>query len=237
MCADCVAGKEISIPAAPEENWKAARLRLLIEPIRFRQSGATLSPRRAPGASSRRAIGEHRAAKALPDLRSQKPKPAPRPKKPKTDPLAPSPRQCEVLSLFLAKALSNGEIAAAMRISVRTVKDHFKRLFEKSGSKDRIHLLISHLGAYAGAAEVDRPMPQSEVLPLVAKGLDNEEIAAALGISIDTVKYRVKKLLKESATKDREKLLWYFGGAPDGGQKHLLHPAGLDDRGLPQPQL
>jgi DNA-binding NarL/FixJ family response regulator len=226
--------------AAPDENWKAARLRLLIERIRFRQTDTTLSPRRSPSVSSRRANGERRAAKSRPDLdlRSEKPKPALHPKKPKADTLTPSSRQFEVLSLFLAKAPSNGEIAAALGISVRTVKDHFKRLFKKSGSKDRIHLLISHLGASAGAAEVDRPMPQSEVMALLAKGLDNEEVAAALGISIDTAKYRVKKLLKECGARDREKLLlWYFGGVPDGSQEHLLDPAGLDDRRLPQSQL
>jgi DNA-binding NarL/FixJ family response regulator len=232
----------LSIPAAaPEENWKAARLRLLIERIRVRRTAALAPPRRrSPGANSRRAGGERRAKKSrpVPALRSEKPKPSLQPKKPKADPLAPSSRQSEVLSLFLAKALSNGEIAAALGISVRTVKDHFKRLFEKSGSKDRIHLLIHYLAASAGAAEIDRPMPQSQVLPLLAKGLDNEEIAAALGISTDTAKYRVKKLLKECGAKDREQwLLWHFRGVPDGRQEHLLDPAGLDDGGLSPSQL
>jgi DNA-binding CsgD family transcriptional regulator len=110
-----MAVENIRAPAEARDERKAERIRLRIE--RIRRIGP--DPRK-------------RGRSARPVIVRQRPK------------LPPSPRESEVLSL-LAKELNTAEIATALGIRPRTVKFHFKNLFEKSGTKSRMSLLLWHL--------------------------------------------------------------------------------------------
>jgi DNA-binding NarL/FixJ family response regulator len=51
-----------------------------------------------------------------------------------------SPREAEVLRL-IAAGLSNGEIAAALFVSIGTVKTHINHIFSKTGARDRAQVV------------------------------------------------------------------------------------------------
>lgn len=51
-----------------------------------------------------------------------------------------TPREIEVL-LALNDGLSTSEIAHKLKISVRTVSTHLDRLRDKTGTRNRVHLL------------------------------------------------------------------------------------------------
>ena len=52
-----------------------------------------------------------------------------------------TPRESEVLAL-IARGLSNAEIADALALSVETVRTHVKRVYMKTGARDRAHAVI-----------------------------------------------------------------------------------------------
>lgn len=62
--------------------------------------------------------------------------------------------------------------------------------------------------AYAGGQALDRRAArETEVLQLVGQGLSNTEIAAALTISMGTVKTHIGNLLAKLAARDRAQLV------------------------------
>jgi DNA-binding NarL/FixJ family response regulator len=72
-------------------------------------------------------------------------------------------------------------------------------------------LVVDHLPAGSTAesrAVLDRLTPrETEVLRVIAKGMSNSEIAAALGLGEATVKTHVAKLLEKLAVRDRVQLV------------------------------
>lgn len=72
---------------------------------------------------------------------------------------------------------------------------------------------IAARSAGPGASAALSPR-QTEVLSLLLKGLKNAEIAAALGISIATVKLHVHAVLKASRARSRTELV-LMGGMPE----------------------
>jgi DNA-binding NarL/FixJ family response regulator len=71
-----------------------------------------------------------------------RPEPAPRRRESPAALSAVTAREREVLVL-VARGMSNGEIAAALFISVATAKAHVARLLHKLGARDRVHLVIA----------------------------------------------------------------------------------------------
>lgn len=67
---------------------------------------------------------------------------------------------------------------------------------------------------------------EDEVLTLVADGLSNEEIAAHLGLSYETVKEHVQNILRKIGVNNRVKAaVWVHANRPLDETLELLHAA------------
>lgn len=71
-----------------------------------------------------------------------------------------TPREREI-ALLVGEGLGNRAIADRLNICERTVKTHLTYIFEKTGSKDRVHLALLVSGAHEGRA-VQEPEAEAE---------------------------------------------------------------------------
>lgn len=101
-----------------------------------------------------------------------------------------SPREREV-ALLSAEGNSTAEVASILQLSSRTVDAHLTRVLAAFGIVSRRQLpsrLPATLPRTSVPAPTGRLTPrQQDLVDLVAEGLSNDEIAAALGISRKTV--------------------------------------------------
>ncbi|GAA4687595.1 helix-turn-helix transcriptional regulator [Nocardioides nanhaiensis] len=114
-----------------------------------------------------------------------------------------SPRETEVARLVVAGA-TNREVAGRLHLSPHTVRAHVSRVLAAFGVATRAELpgragdaapgdtAVVPAGAAGGAVQAAPLGPltarQAEVAVLVARGLPDEAVAAALGISVRTVR-------------------------------------------------
>ena len=66
------------------------------------------------------------------------------------------PRQAEVLRCVL-RGMSDKQIAGTTGISINTVRDHLRRLFEKCGSNGRVELIVCLFGYLREHHQHDSP--------------------------------------------------------------------------------
>jgi DNA-binding NarL/FixJ family response regulator len=135
---------------------------------------------------------------------------------PGAETLALSPRELEVLDL-VADGLSNAEIGRRLvpRITVATVKTTLANMAPKLGTGVRAGMVGA---GYRRGLLVVRPLPAGvrlpelsvatwAVLPLVARGMTDAEIATEVGAPVDTVHKRVARLLHEFGVSSRAHLV------------------------------
>lgn len=110
-----------------------------------------------------------------------------------------SPRELELLGLA-SRGFSNIEIGEQALIDEETVKTHLRNGYSKIEAKNRPHavnILIRErlIPVSANHKPVKLSPRMAEVLPLIAEGLTNKEIASHLGLGEETVKTHIRNAL------------------------------------------
>lgn len=146
-----------------------------------------------------------------------------------------TPREAEIFSLLLDNDATNKDVAGELLLSVRVLERYVSSIYEKVGVSGRIALLNVYYGKtdavtvdvaamQAEKASVLRvsPIPkerlesmslkygltrrETELLEQVCLRKTNEDIAAALGISENTVKFHLKNLMKKLSVSSRTEI-------------------------------
>lgn len=123
------------------------------------------------------------------------------------DPL--TARELQILAL-VAEGTPNGAIAKRLCISEETVKAHMYHAGLRSGFGSRAGLVgFAIRTRQLPVTVVGTPPPKFgyrhfDVLVRIARGLSNEEIGAELGLSFQTVKSRVRRVLELLGVERRE---------------------------------
>lgn len=123
--------------------------------------------------------------------------------------LPPTPREMQVVQL-VARGMTNTEIAAELVLAPTTVKQHIARIGVKFNVGDRAGIIGAAIRRGYLQVPVTGLTPAGfdeglfDVLVRIARGLDNREIAAELGLGYEAVKYRVKRLLAVLGVHSRE---------------------------------
>lgn len=111
---------------------------------------------------------------------------------------------------LVADGMTNPEIGARLGVAASTVKQHMARVAVKFGTGDRAGIVGAAIRTGLIQVPVVRGVPGGfgedlfDVLVRIARGMDNRQIAADLGISYEAVKTRVKRLLSVLGVRNRE---------------------------------
>lgn len=146
-----------------------------------------------------------------------------------------TPREAEIFSLLLDNDATNKDVAGELLLSVRVLERYVSSIYEKVGVSSRIALLNVYYGKIE-AVTVDvasvqtektsvlhaSPIPaerlesmslkygltrrETELLEQICLRKTNEDIAAALGISENTVKFHLKNLMKKLSVSSRTEI-------------------------------
>jgi len=128
-----------------------------------------------------------------------------------------TPREREIVELLLL-GCDNAEISRKLNIAPRTVKAHLSRLYLRHGINDGIkrvklcNLVVSEKFLCSGdvAKTVDADQRKQQVMELVAMGLNNRQMAAAMGTSEHIVKSALRSIYDTLGLWNRLELaLWY----------------------------
>jgi DNA-binding CsgD family transcriptional regulator len=122
-----------------------------------------------------------------------------------------SPRESEVARL-IARGLQNKEIAGLLGISVDTVRKQSMRIYAKTGAWGRAQLAARIAGhdGWSGASGGALSPREAHVARLIASGLRNGEIAALLGVSVDTVRKQSIRVYEKAGVSGRVELAAYL---------------------------
>lgn len=135
-----------------------------------------------------------------------------------------TPREREIID-FLLMGCDISEIGKLLNIAPRTVKAHFGRIYLRFGIMGGVKrvklvsLLLSKRLTQANPvnAPVDARNRKQRVIKLVAQGLNNHEMAMAMGISEHVIKNDLKSIYDRLGVWNRLELaLWYEGHQQQG---------------------
>lgn len=111
------------------------------------------------------------------------------------------------------------QISKNLNIAPRTVKSHLGRVYLRFGIMDGVkrvklaNLMLSetlHDGSHCESQECSER--ERLMIELVAKGLNNRQLAAASGVSEDTIKNKLRSIYDRLGLSNRLELaLWYKG--------------------------
>jgi DNA-binding NarL/FixJ family response regulator len=130
-----------------------------------------------------------------------------------------TPREREIIELLLM-GCDIHEISEVLKIAPRTVKAHLGRTYLRFGivgGIKRVKLVSLFLSEGLTVAEqadapVDTLNRRQRVIKLVAQGLNNREMATAMGISERVIKNDLKSIYDRLGVWNRLELaLWYDG--------------------------
>jgi DNA-binding CsgD family transcriptional regulator len=132
-------------------------------------------------------------------------------------------REREV-AILAGQGLTNGEMAAALVVSVKTVEYHMSNVFAKLGVVRRHQLRTYARGdtcpADASSADMESlTRREREVAVWIRRGLTNREIAAELFVSVKTVEFHVANVFAKLGVVSRGQLRdRLHAGRSAGGQ-------------------
>ena len=104
------------------------------------------------------------------------------------------------VALLIVEGFSNGAIASELHLSEHTVQVHVSRVLAAFGVASRF-ALAAQLANHIAVPDVTEPPPaltprQNAVVDHLVLGLSNEQIAAALGVSVKTVEKHVSEIFR-----------------------------------------
>ena len=133
------------------------------------------------------------------------------------------PREQQMVELLLL-GCDNAEIAAQLKMALRTVKAHFNRLFLRFGitglgnqASETRYLVVqeasmSEIGRYGNRVPSER---EYRVIELVAEGLKNKEVAEAIGTTEHVVKNYLRVIYDKLGLWNRVELALWFESRRD----------------------
>jgi DNA-binding NarL/FixJ family response regulator len=129
-----------------------------------------------------------------------------------------TPREQDIIQ-FLLLGCDITEISKNLNIAPRTVKAHLTRIYLRFGiigGVKRVKLANLLLSESLNSDCVQEPFTRNErerlVIELVAQGLNNRQLAAALGISEHVIKNKLRSIYDRLGLWNRlELVLWYKG--------------------------
>jgi len=135
-----------------------------------------------------------------------------------------TPREQQVLHL-LTQGLSNKEIGGELNISLRTVKQHLRTLFLRTGIREGSKRVKLACYAYEDESEVmtlsEGLNPnETQISILVSEGLTNREIAKIVGASEQVIKNHLRRAFDKLGVWSRLELAMYV--ANHGGKEGLF---------------
>jgi len=134
-----------------------------------------------------------------------------------------TPREQQVLHL-LTQGLSNKEIGGELNISLRTVKQHLRTLFLRSGIREGSKRVRLACYAYEDESEVmtlseSLNPSETQISILVSEGLTNREISKIVGTSEQIIKNHLRSAFDKLGVWSRLELAMYM--ASHGGKNRL----------------
>jgi DNA-binding NarL/FixJ family response regulator len=134
-----------------------------------------------------------------------------------------TPREQQVLHL-LTQGLSNKEIGGELNISLRTVKQHLRTLFLRSGIREgskRVRLACYACDDESEVMTLSESLNPSEtqISILVSEGLTNREISKIVGTSEQIIKNHLRSAFDKLGVWSRLELAMYM--ASHGGKNRL----------------
>jgi len=142
-------------------------------------------------------------------------------------------REQQVLNL-LVLGFSNREIGGELNISLRTVKQHLRTLFLRTGIREGGKRLKLARCAHEGESAVMTPCEglnprESQISILVWEGLTNREIGKTIGTSEQVIKNDLRSVFDKLGVWSRLELAMYM--ASHGGKEAYRGQATLGHSG------
>jgi DNA-binding NarL/FixJ family response regulator len=131
-----------------------------------------------------------------------------------------TPREQQILNL-LVQGFSNKEIGGELNISLRTVKQHLRTLFLRTGIREGSKRVKLACYAYEDESEAMTPCEglnptEIQISTLVWEGLSNREIGEIVGRSEQVIKNHLRKAFDKLGVWSRLELAMYV--ASHGGK-------------------
>lgn len=129
-----------------------------------------------------------------------------------------TPRDAEILAL-VRQGIAQTEIAELLGIAKNTVKTHLRIMLAREGVQSQIELVVRAGGLkFSG----DRRLTKAESLVVrhVFQGMGSREIAEAVGLSVETVKNRLRMIYDKVGVWSRLELVVRLGRGKEVGQEN-----------------